>query len=74
MAILETHQGQGLGYVLMNFIIDEIQQKQQVKKAKLSAQTYAIPFYEKLGFIVTGDEYLDAGIPHKDMYLKFSVN
>lgn len=71
VAILEAYQGQGLGHVLMNFIIEDIQQKHQVKKAKLGAQTYAIPFYEKLGFIVCSNEYFDAGIPHKDMQLKF---
>jgi len=71
VAILEAYQGQGLGHVLMNFIVENIEQNHQVKKAKLGAQTYAIPFYEKLGFVVCSDEYLDAGIPHKDMQLKF---
>lgn len=70
VAILEAHQGQGLGHALMNFIIEDIQQNHLVKKAKLGAQTYAIPFYEKLGFIICSDEYLDAGIAHKDMELK----
>lgn len=71
VAILDAYQGQGLGHVLMNFIIEDIQQNHQVKKAKLGAQTYAIPFYEKLGFVICSDEYLDAGIPHKDMLLRF---
>lgn len=71
VAILETYQNQGLGHVLMNFIIDDLRKNTQVIKAKLGAQTYAIPFYEKLGFVVCSNEYLDAGIPHKDMYLSF---
>ncbi|CDZ77786.1 putative N-acetyltransferase YjcF [Legionella massiliensis] len=71
VAILETHQKQGLGHVLMNFILEDIQKSPQVKKAKLGAQSYAIPFYEKLGFVVCSDEYLDAGIPHRDMQLSF---
>ena len=71
VAILEAYQGQGLGHVLMNFIIENLKQNPQLKKAKLGAQTYAISFYEKLGFIVCSNEYLDAGIPHKDMQLKF---
>jgi predicted GNAT family N-acyltransferase len=71
VAILEAYQGQGLGHVLMNFILVEIQQDPKVKKAKLGAQTYAIPFYEKLGFIICSNEYLDAGITHKDMQLSF---
>lgn len=72
VAILEAYQGQGLGHVLMNFIIKDIQQNPKAKKAKLGAQTYAIPFYEKLGFTVCSNEYLDAGILHKDMELKLA--
>ena len=71
VAILETYQGQGLGHVLMKFILQNIRQNSQINKAKLGAQTYAIPFYEKLGFSVCSNEYLDAGILHKDMQLCF---
>lgn len=71
VAILDAYQGQGLGHVLMSFIIDNLRGNHQVKKTKLGAQTYAISFYEKLGFIVCSNEYLDAGIPHKDMQLVF---
>lgn len=71
VAILEAYQGQGLGHLLMNFIIEDIRQNGLVKKAKLGAQTHAIPFYEKLGFSVCSNEYLDAGIPHKNMQIKF---
>lgn len=71
VAILEDFQGQGLGCQLMKYILDDIRQLCHVKKAKLGAQTHAIPFYEKLGFIVCGKEYLDAQIPHKDMQLIF---
>lgn len=72
VAILQAYQGQGLGHLLMSFIIENLQQNPLVNRATLGAQTYAIVFYEKLGFIVCSDEYLDAGIPHKDMQLKFS--
>lgn len=71
VAILDVYQGQGLGHVLMNFIINDIKQNPRIKKAKLGAQTYAIPFYEKLGFEICSNEYLDAGILHKDMQLCF---
>ncbi|MEL6389464.1 MAG: GNAT family N-acetyltransferase [Bacteroidota bacterium] len=36
---------------------------------KLSAQVYAIPFYEQLGFRSVGDEYLEDGIPHIGMII-----
>ena len=43
---------------------------QGARYAKLSAQTHALPFYEKLGFAAYGPEYPDAGIPHRDMVLE----
>ena len=33
------------------------------------AQTYAIGFYEKTGFTVCGEEFLEDGIPHVPMTL-----
>jgi predicted GNAT family N-acyltransferase len=27
-----------------------------------------VPFYERLGFRAQGEEFLDAGIPHRYMY------
>ncbi len=72
VAILDEFQGKGLGQELMLFILTEVQQHTSVKKIKLSAQTYVIPFYEKLGFKVCSDEYMDAGIPHQDMELHVS--
>lgn len=69
VAILSAYQGQKLGHLLMQFIIEDIRQSQRVNKITLGSQVYAIPFYEKLGFRISSDEYLDAGIPHKDMIL-----
>ena len=34
---------------------------------RLSAQVQATPFYERHGFRILSEEYLDAGIPHVDM-------
>ena len=33
----------------------------------LSSQTYAIPFYERLGYAAHGEEFDDAGLPHRWM-------
>ncbi|MFI4918734.1 MAG: GNAT family N-acetyltransferase [Legionellales bacterium] len=71
VAVLDEYQGRGLGRDIMKFILSDLRSHSTVKKVKLSSQTYAIPFYEKLGFSVCSDEYMDAGIPHKDMELMF---
>ena len=44
--------------------------EKQFKIAQLSAQLYAIEFYEKLGYESFGEIYLDAGIKHKAMKIK----
>lgn len=72
VAILDEYQGLGLGKAIMQQILADLHQNPAVIAAKLSAQTQAIPFYEKLGFRVCSEEYLDANIPHKDMKLSFS--
>jgi predicted GNAT family N-acyltransferase len=33
----------------------------------LNAQTHALPFYARFGFIAEGEEFDDAGIPHRAM-------
>ena len=38
-----------------------------IQRVELSAQKHAVPFYQKYGFSITSDEYLDAGIPHYTM-------
>jgi predicted GNAT family N-acyltransferase len=34
---------------------------------RIEAQDYTIPFYEKMGFAVVGDGFLEANIPHHAM-------
>ena len=63
VAVLKEARGQGLGLKLMQFVLSEAQQR-GFAEAVLDSQTYAIPFYERLGFIAEGDEFDDAGIPH----------
>ena len=37
---------------------------------KPDAQSAAVSFYEPFGFVPEGDEFLDAGIPHRRMRLR----
>lgn len=67
VCVLKSHRGTGLGKVLMDKALEVLRDQPGVKSAKLSAQTRVIGFYEGLGFLAHGPEYLDAGIPHRDM-------
>ena len=70
MAVLKECQGKGCGTQIIKFLIQDVQKNPKIKTIKLGAQKHAIPFYEKLGFTVFGDEYMDVGIPHHDMIMK----
>ena len=37
----------------------------------ISAQCYLDKFYKDLGFVFTGEKYLEDGIPHQAMLLEF---
>ncbi|WP_213687624.1 GNAT family N-acetyltransferase [Acinetobacter sp. WY4] len=69
VAVLTTARGLGVGQRLMQAVIDYARAEQR-GLVKLSSQVHAIGFYQALGFEVQGEEYLDCGIPHIDMYLK----
>ncbi len=68
VCVLHSHRGTGLGAALIRAAITELR-AHGLTTAKLGAQTHAIGFYERLGFAATGPEYMDAGIPHRDMVL-----
>ena len=63
VAVVQEARGQGLGLLLMQFVVGEAE-KRGFTEAVLDSQTYAIPFYERLGFTAEGEEFDGAGIPH----------
>lgn len=68
MAVLRSARGQGVGTALLRALLQAARARGD-REVVLSAQTHAMPFYEKAGFIAEGDEYDDAGIPHRQMRL-----
>ena len=66
MAILKDHRNRNIGKNMLKYVL-EYAKKQLFDKIELSAQEHAVGFYKKQGFVVIGDVYLDAGIPHYDM-------
>ena len=70
VAVLKDFRSMGIGAVLMKYILFEFNKAGGIHLYKLSSQSNAVPFYEKLGFVTRGQEYMDAGIPHYDMVLE----
>lgn len=66
ICILKEYRGKSYGTKMIHALEKETTKKGYTK-AKLSAQTRAVEFYERLGYKVVSDEFLDAGIPHVTM-------
>jgi len=69
VCVLKEARGTGLGAAIILKILDVIAKEGKTSKVVLGAQTHALAFYEKLGFQAFGNEYLDAGIAHRDMQI-----
>ncbi|WP_158774616.1 GNAT family N-acetyltransferase [Cobetia sp. L2A1] len=68
VAVLSEARGLGLGQHLMEACILAARQAGHAE-VLLDAQTHALVFYQRLGFTAFGDEFIDAGIPHRSMRL-----
>jgi predicted GNAT family N-acyltransferase len=66
VAVLEEMRGQGVGRSIMRALHD-LARERGFSAITLAAQTHAIGFYERLGYVAHGDIFLDAGIEHRWM-------
>ncbi len=72
--VLTTERGKGYANILLKEGINVAREKLNADKIKIEAQTYAKSMYEKFGFKVVSDEFLEDGIPHVQMILNMSKN
>jgi len=70
MAVLRQARGIGVGRALLRALMQAARARGD-REVLLSAQTHAIAFYERFGFVAEGEAYDDAGIPHRMMRLVF---
>ena len=66
MAVLPAWRGQGVGAALVGHLIEVARQRGDAC-LRLNAQTQAMPFYARFGFAPVGEEFVEAGIPHRTM-------
>lgn len=69
VALLAPYRGRGWGVLLMEKLMAHARAL-GFPDAILDSQTHACPFYERFGFAPEGEEFLDAGIPHRRMRLR----
>ncbi|GDY66360.1 hypothetical protein SAV14893_057530 [Streptomyces avermitilis] len=66
LAVTQDARGLGVGAALVRAIEDAARAR-GLAAVDLHAQTHALGFYERLGYVVYGPEFLEAGIPHRAM-------
>lgn len=67
MAVLREWRGKGAGSALLTDLL-AIARALGMRRVLLNAQVQALPFYVRHGFQAQGEEFLDAGIPHRQMW------
>ncbi|MFI7386904.1 GNAT family N-acetyltransferase [Streptomyces sp. NPDC049813] len=66
LAVLKVARGLGVGAALVRAVEDAARAR-GLAAVDLHAQTHALGFYERLGYVAYGPEFPDAGIPHLAM-------
>lgn len=66
LSVLKDWRGMKVGDALLKAVINEAEQR-DLKQQKLSAQVQAVAFYQRFGFTVVSEEFLEAGLPHVNM-------
>lgn len=66
LAVLETWRGRGVGAAMLEALMDAARRR-GLPEVVLNAQVSAIGFYRRHGYTEAGEEFMDAGIPHRLM-------
>jgi predicted GNAT family N-acyltransferase len=66
MAVSKSLRGRGIGSLVLGTLLDEAQ-RQGHTRLVLHAQVTAKAFYTRHGFIVEGDDFMEAGMAHVRM-------
>ena len=69
MAVLNDLQGKGIGRALMNFA-ENLARDRGYATIFMHARKNVVGFYEKMGYVVSGNEFTEITIPHYVMEKK----
>lgn len=70
IVVKKEYRGASYGYQMVEKSIEFITKNYKEKIILISAQKYLTKFYNSLGFVQQGEEYLEDGIPHVKMLRK----
>lgn len=66
----KKYRGKGISLSLLKTAVQIAREHFCAQRIILHSQTYAMGFYAKVGFKAVGEEFLEDGIPHKEMVLE----
>lgn len=66
MAVRAGSRGRGYGGAMLSALVEQARQR-GLSSVFLHAQTHAVGFYRRYGFVEMGMPFMEAGIPHQAM-------
>ncbi len=69
MAVLRDWRGKGVGEAMLRVLL-EIARDRHFSNIEIHAQTHALGFYERAGFVPYGEEFDECGIAHRHMRME----
>jgi predicted GNAT family N-acyltransferase len=68
MCVLAEYRNRNIGTMMLENLVRQALDSGH-QKVLLNAQSYIIPFYQKFGFRIDSEEFIEAGILHRRMVL-----
>ena len=72
MCVLAEYRNRNIGTMMLENLVQQALDRGH-QKVLLNAQSYIIPFYQKFGFRIDSDEFIEADIPHRRMILNLKT-
>ncbi len=72
MCVLKEYRNRKIGTMMLENLVQQASDSGH-HKVLLNAQSYIIPFYQKYGFRIDSDEFIEADIPHRRMILNLKT-
>jgi predicted GNAT family N-acyltransferase len=69
IAVMPEWRGKKVGTAILEGLLAYASSR-HYPEVDLDAQVQALPFYRNFGFIEEGEDFMDAGIPHRKLRLK----
>lgn len=71
MAVVQDWRGKGVGDALLRVLLEAARDR-HFSQIEIHAQSHALGFYERAGFVAYGEAFDECGIPHRHMRIELA--